>query len=219
MALRLLLPLLALWLCALPLSAQGRLFEEDAILPPSLGVNAQLGFPLGTANRDLNEHYGWGLALNYPWHLGGRHVLRPNLEYNRYRISPPSPPAWAAEADQSPDLTSWKVGVDYLLYQEPWAHHGPYVFVGAGLQWSRSEHRVANASGTALVSHRATSQAPWVGTGFGYQFTPDIALEVRYSLTAYEAQKGQRLGSYTLTESVRREGSFVHMVLAVRAPF
>ena len=33
--------------------------------------------------------------------------------------------------------------------------------------------------------------APWVGAGFGYQFTPDIALELRYAAMAYEAERGQ----------------------------
>lgn len=217
MDLRACLPVLAL--VALPVTAQGRLFEETPRLPPSLGVNVQLGFPLGVADRDLNDHVGWSIGLNYPWHLGGRHVLRPNLEFNRYRLTREGAPAWVADPDPGADLTSWKLGVDYLVYQEPWAHHGPYVFVGAGVQYARSVFSVPNADQTALVEHHATLRAPWVGGGLGYQFTPDIALELRYAASAYDAERGQRLASYTLTEPVRRHGSFVHLALAVRTAF
>lgn len=210
---------LLLFLATLPLAAQGRLFEEDASLPPSLGVQVQAGIPRGAADRDLNWHYGWGLGVSYPWHLGGRHLLRPNVEYNQYRLSPPPAPAWATGTDQSLTFHTWKFGIDYVLYQEPWVHRGPYVMVGAGIQYAEVDHLVQNGTQQTLMEHRSALTAPWFGTGVGYQFTPDVALELRYSAADYGAERGEHLASYALTEPIQRDGRFLHFILAVRAPF
>lgn len=209
-----LLPLLTL-----PALAQGALFQEDTALPPSLGVHLQVGLPRGEADRDLNHHVGYGLAVCYPWHLGGRHLLRPNLEYNQYRLSPQPSPPWTAGAGHSLVFHTWKVGIDYVLYQEPWVYRGPYVLVGAGFQYSKVDHPVQNGGQQALISHRSALAAPWAAAGFGYQFTSDVGLELRYSVAAYAAERGQPLGSYTLTEPDRRSGQAIHLILALRAPF
>lgn len=205
-------------LLALPLAAQGALFQEDTTMPPTVGVNIQAGFPLDAAAKDLNRGAGYGASVSYLWHLGGRHILRPNLEYNGYRVSPPRVPAWATGTGQRPILHTWKVGVDYLMYQEPWAYRGPYALVGVGLQYSEIDHQVQNGAQLTLADHRSTLSSPWVGAGAGYQITPDIAFEVRYSVAAYTAQRGQPLASYVLTESTRRDGRFLHIVLALRVP-
>jgi len=206
-------------LSALPTFAQGALFQEDTALPPSLGVHLMVGLPRGEADRDLNHHVGYGLALSYPWHLGGRHLLRPNLEYNQYRLSPQPSPSWAPEAGHTLAFHTWKVGIDYVVYQEPWVYRGPYVVVGAGLQYSKVDHPVQNGSQTMLMDHRSSLAAPWAGAGLGYQFTADVGLELRYSVAAYAAERDQPLAGYTLTEPVRRSGQALHLILALRAPF
>ena len=200
-------------LFTLPLLAQGALFQEDTALPPSLGVHLQVGIPRGDADRDLNQHIGYGLALAYPWHLGGRHLLRPNLEYNQYRIDP----QLASPSGHSLTFQAWKLGLDYVMYQEPWVYRGPYVLVGVGLQHAEVAYPVL--SGAPSVSHHSSLTTPWAGAGFGYQFTADIGLELRYSVAAYAAERGQPLTSPTLTEPIHRDGRFLHLILALRAPF
>lgn len=206
-------------LFALPVVAQGGLFQEDTTLPPSLGVHLQVGVPRNAADRDLNHHIGYGVALCYPWHLGGRHLLRPNLEYNQYLISPQPSPPWAAGSGHNLAFHSWKLGMDYVMYQEPWVYRGPYVLVGAGIQYSEVDYQVQNGTQRLLMSHQSSLTTPWAGAGFGYQFTSDIGLELRYSVAAYAAEKGQPLTGYTLTEPVQRDGHFIHLILALRAPF
>lgn len=206
-------------LFALPLAAQGSLFQEDTALAPSLEVHLQVGIPRQAADKDLNDHIGYGVALCYPWHLGGRHLLRPNLEYSQYRISRPNAPPWATETRGHHAFHAWKLGLDYVLYQEPWVHRGPYAMVGAGIQHSEVDYPVQSGTQQALVNHRSSLTAPWVGAGFGYQFTSDIGLEFRYSVAAYAAEKGQPLTGYTRTEPIRREGHFIHLILTLRAPF
>ena len=217
-------PLCLLSLLTLPALAQGApargaLFQEDTALPPSLGVHLQVGLPRNAADQDLNQHIGYGLAVSYPWHPGGRHLLRPNLEYNQYRISPQPSPPWATGTGHTLAFHSWKLGLDYVLYQEPWVYRGPYVLVGAGLQYSVVDYPVQNGSQQALLDHPSSLAAPWAGAGFGYQFTSDIGLELRYSVVAYAAERSQPLGSYTATEPIKREGRFLHLILALRAPF
>lgn len=212
---RLLLPTLLTF----PLLAQGSLFQEDTALPPSLGVQLQVGIPQKATDRDLNQHIGYGVTLCYPWHLGGRHLLRPNLEYNQYRISPQAAPPYTTGIGHSLSFHSWKLGMDYVLYQEPWVYRGPYVLVGVGLQHSELNYPAQSGTQQTLMSHQSSLTSPWAGAGFGYQFTSDIGLELRYSVAAYRAEKGQALTSYTLTEPIRREGHFIHLILALRAPF
>jgi hypothetical protein len=212
-------PLFLLPLLTLPVLAQGALFQDDTALPPSLGVHLQVGFPRNAADRDLNRHIGYGATLCYPWHLGGRHLLRPNLEYNQYRIDPQPSPAWAPGPEHSLAFHSWKLGIDYVMYQEPWVYRGPYVLVGLGIQHSAVDYPVQNGTQQALMNHRSSLTTPWAGAGFGYQFTSDIGLEFRYSVAAYAAEQGQPLGSYTRTEPIKRDGHFLHLILALRAPF
>lgn len=206
-------------LIALPLVAQGALFQEDAALPPSLGVHLQVGLPRNAADRDLNQHIGYGATLCYPWHLGGRHLLRPNLEYNQYRISPQPSPPWTTETTRRHTFHSWKLGIDYVLYQEPWVYRGPYALVGVGVQHSTVDFPVRNGTQPALMSHRSSLTSPWAGVGFGYQFTSDIGLEFRYSVASYAAERGEPLTSYSLTQPIKRSGHFLHLILALRAPF
>jgi hypothetical protein len=206
-------------LLALPLVAQGTLFQEDTTLPPSLGVHLQVGLPRGIADQDLNRHIGFGLALGYPWHLGGGHLLRPNLEYNQYRITPQPAPAWTAEAAEKHIFQSWKLGIDYVLYAEPWVYRGPYALLGVGIQHSNVDFPVQHGTQHALAIHSSSLTSPWVGVGCGYQFTSDAGLELRYSMAAYAAERGQPLTSYTLTEPIKRDGRFLHLILVLRAPF
>jgi hypothetical protein len=206
-------------LLSLPLVAQGALFQEDTTLPPSLGLHLQVGLPRNAANQDLNHHIGYGITLCYPWQLGVRQLLRPNLEYNRYRISPGPSPAWAADAAHDQTFQTWKLGIDYVLYLEPWVYRGPYAVVGVGFQHATVDFPVQNGAQQALMSHQSSLNSPWAGIGFGYQFTSDIGLELRYSAASYAAEKGQPLTSYTLTEPIQRDGRFIHMILALRAPF
>jgi hypothetical protein len=73
-------PLVFASLLTLPLTAQGSLFQEDTTVPPTVGINVQAGFPQGEAGRDLNQNVGYGAAVSWLSHLGGRHLLRLNLE-------------------------------------------------------------------------------------------------------------------------------------------
>lgn len=206
------------FLCACPLLAQGPMFQETPLLPPTIGVNLQVGFPQGATEDDLNHGVGYGAAVSYCWHPGGRHLIRPTLSYDTYRITPPGPPAWATGVSDRHDFYAWTLAVDYLLYQEPWVHHGPYLLLSAGFQYSSVTHPVQNGTQLAMTNHRSSRTAPWFGAGVGYQFTDDIALEVRYSASSYAAQRGQRLTGYALTEDTARDDRFVHLILAVRAP-
>jgi hypothetical protein len=56
--------LLEVLLGHLPLPAQGRPFEEDIILPPSLSIDAALGSSRGDTSGALSHSFRWGLALN-----------------------------------------------------------------------------------------------------------------------------------------------------------
>jgi hypothetical protein len=204
-------------LLVLPLGAQATLFREDTALPPTLDIHVQAGFPQEVAGRDLDRG-SWGASVAWLWHLGGRHLLRPNLEYDRYRVSPLAAPAWSPETDTSGTLRTWKLGVDYLLYQEPWVFRGPYVLVGIGIQYAEVDRWAQGGSQEGLLNSHETLTVPWTGVGAGYQITSDIALELRYSWAAYPAQRGQPLGSQVSTEPIQREGRYLHVALALRVP-
>ena len=209
-------------LLAMPLLAQktaGVLFQGNAELPPSMEVQLQVGLPRGVAYQDFNHHIGYGLALDFPLQIADRHLLRPNLEYSDYRITQPDAPVWAADTERSTNFKAWKLGVDYLLYKEPWVFNGPYALVGIGFQYSGVDYLVQGGNQQSLTTHHSSSTTPWVGVGFGYQVTPDIGLELRYSVASYEAQKGEPLAAYTLTEPIQREGHFIHLILTLRTPY
>jgi hypothetical protein len=212
---------LALSLVAAPLLAEEPTSVDPGYLfPPGMGVTLLLGLPMGDTADDLSKEYGYGISAYYPWHLGGRHMLRPHFEFTAYPVKAATPPSWAAGNEQEdPDYECWRLGIDYVIYKEPNVVHGPYAFVTAGIQYSSIEFQVENESHTALSTHEASNRSPYMGLGFGWQFNRGTALEIRYSRAEYEAEKGEPLGSYTLTETEERDGDYIHLILSVRTPF
>jgi hypothetical protein len=71
---------------------------------------------MGTLAKDVNDHNGFGLALQAPLDLGSGLVLRPQIEGTGFRITRYDPFAWFLNGDDREILRTYRLGADLLVH-------------------------------------------------------------------------------------------------------
>lgn len=97
--------------CSLPLAAQ-----EPSAPGWTVGIGFHTAFPMGTLAKDVNDHNGFGLALQAPLDLGSGLVLRPQIEGTGFRITRYDPFAWFLNGDDREILRTYRLGADLLVH-------------------------------------------------------------------------------------------------------
>lgn len=195
------------FLFGLALSSPALLAQTPVSGPPEKAWGASVGvlgaYGLGSFSRDTDGHPGFGLHLGAAYHLAGPHRVRPAFEWTGYRIG--SYNLWDRFASSVLDqdyreertvFRTYRLGVDYLIHQDPNGLSGPYLVLGAGGQLSHlySDTRYVDASGQETVSNstsKGSHTSLWLAAGLGYQGRSGGMAEVRLSTANYAAEAGQ----------------------------
>lgn len=166
----------------------------------SIGVLGAYG--AGNLSRDTDAHPGFGLHLGAVYHPGGRQVFRPAFEWTGYRIGPYN--AWERAASSILDsdyrenrvvFRTYRLGLDYLVHQDPEGRSGPYLLLGCGGQLSHlySDRRYVDGQGNETIeasASRGSHTSLWIAAGLGYQGRSGGMAELRFSRADYAAEAG-----------------------------
>lgn len=160
MRLRNLLPLLAL--VAAPA------FAQDA----HFGLQGGISLPQGDVKDAVDSKMGFGIGANVVIDFKGGHVLRPRLDYTTIKGT-------MSELGISIDntVTTTTIGADYNYYVSGKATEGFYLIAGLGYANTKLE---VSAFG---LSASKTESALALAIGGGFQFTPMVGAELRYTTT------------------------------------
>ncbi|HJW73356.1 MAG TPA: porin family protein [Geothrix sp.] len=161
MRLRNLLPILAL--TAAPA------FAQDA----HFGLQAGISMPQSDAKDFVDSKMGLGLGLNVGIEFTGGHVLRPRLDFTRTKGT-------LNELGVSFDntVTTTTLGMDYNYFVSGKATEGFYLIAGLGFAKTKVEASVPGF-GSASDSKNALA----IALGAGFQFTPMVGADLRYTTT------------------------------------
>jgi opacity protein-like surface antigen len=193
---------------AMPLLAQA----PDRDRGWSAGAAIHTAVPLGGLSGAVNDHLGFGFALQGLLRVGGGLVLRPQLEGTGFRVTRYDPVAWWFDADSREVLRTYRLGVDALVYLEGGPRRGPYLLGGVALQSASFDRVVPDGQGSSTTTDSRLTQSGLALTGgAGYQINPDFAVEFRYYRFDY-----QDPAAYEAAEQTRRRGQSLLIGLAVR---
>ena len=178
----------------LPLAAQ----EPDA-RGWTVGVGFHTAFPTGTLSKDVNDHNGFGLAIQAPYDLGGGLVLRPQVEGTGFRITRYDPFAWLGNGDDREILRTYRLGADLLVHFSGDARRpGPYVLGGIALQNASIDRVYQDSNGDSVTgSTRLSETGLAYNFGAGFRFGPHAALELRYYRFDYQDPSAPRAATAT----------------------
>jgi len=146
-----------------------------------LGVGFHTAFPTGDLSKVVNDHNGFGLAVQFPVELGGGLVLRPQVEGTGFRITSYDPFAWLLNGDDREILRTYRVGTDLLLHfsGDP-RRRGPYLLGGVAVQNASFDRVVQDSDGKDVTTSTRLSETGMAFSfGVGMQFGPHSALELR----------------------------------------
>lgn len=172
MRLRYLLPALAL--VAAPAFAQDARF----------GLQGGISLPQGDVKDAVDSKMGFGLGAHVAIDLKGGHVLRPRLDYTSIKGSvSESIGGYSANFDNT--VTTTTIGVDYNYYVSGKATQGFYLLAGLGYANTKLESSgSANIMGFVInFNESETEGALALAVGGGFQFTPMVGAELRYTTT------------------------------------
>lgn len=173
---------------AAPLLAQSPDPGLNEPSPWSIGFGLHAGFPSGELAKAVNNHMGYGVAVQFPIRLGGGLVLRPQFEGTGYRVSRYDTLAWLFNYDDREVLRTYRAGVDLLIPFTGGQHRtGPYLIGGVALQNSSYDQLAQNSNGdTVTTSTRLSLWGPAWTVGVGIRVNPYVAVELRYYRFDYQ---------------------------------
>lgn len=179
---------------SLPLAAQ-----EPATAGWTVGIGLHTAFPAGTLSKDVNDHNGFGLALQVPLDLGSGLVLRPQVEGTGFRIDRYDPFAWLLNGDNREILRTYRLGADLLVHFSGDARRpGPYLLGGIALQNASIDYVVQNSHGDSETgSTRLSETGMAYDVGAGFRFGPHAAVELRYYRFDYQDPSALRAATAT----------------------
>jgi hypothetical protein len=169
--------------------------------PAPAGPGFQVGFAvlaasgLGSMSTDLNNHPGFGLAIQGYLPVANRLELRPAFEWTGYRVNEYNLAARAlAELlggtyeDTRVVFRTYRLGLDGVVYFRQ-RYRGPFLSGGVGVQVSQVyiEDVVHYSDGGEDITPVHTSSATtglWLGGGAGYQWEAG-SVELRLSRAPY----------------------------------
>jgi hypothetical protein len=185
---------------ALPLAAQ------DPGPDIHLGLGFHTAFPTGALSNAVNDHNGFGIALQAPIHLGGGLTLRPQLEGTGFRITRYDPLAWTLDSDNREILRTYRAGADVLLNLSGRSGGpGPYLLAGAALQHASIDWVVQDREGQDVTADTRFSETGLaLSVGAGVAFGNHAALELRAYRFDY-----QDPSTPTATGLTRRQGTAI----------
>lgn len=172
------LPLLALAL------AGGSLKAGDGL---SFGLQAGLS----QANGDLKSSAGsrgtaLGGGLNLTYDLGEGHLLRPRMDYTRYKRSPDQPlydeEDGSLVGTGSVQLSNLSAGLDYLYFIKGKAEG---FYLTGGLSANRWKANATASNDVASASASSTTTRFGFAAGVGYQVNNWVGMETRFTSTQF----------------------------------
>jgi hypothetical protein len=128
------------------------------------GLQAGLSLPMADlkAKDQADAKMGYTLGLNVGLEFNGGHVVRPRLDYTTH------------DSNYSGlKITNTAFGVDYNYFVGGKAAQGFFVIGGLGYAKTKVEFSTMNESKSALA----------LAVGGGFQFTPLIGMDLRYTTT------------------------------------
>ncbi len=155
-------------LIALPAMAQDARF----------GLQAGLSLPQGDAKTYVDSHTGYTLGLYFFCPIDGGHSLRPRLDYSSVSGSIAVP---GGSSDTK--VTTTDAGLDYLYNFSGKAGVGPYLALGLGYANTKVTTSLAIPSLGAGAGNDQKGTFMW-GLGGGWNFTPLLGAELRYTSTS-----------------------------------
>lgn len=160
---------------ALPLAAQ------DPGQQIHVGLGVHTAFPTGALSKAVNNHNGFGIAFQAPFHLGGGLTFRPQLEGTGFRITRYDPLAWTLDSDNREILRTYRAGADVLLNLSGRSGGpGPYLLAGAAVQHASIDWVVQDREGQDTTADTRFSETGLALTaGVGVAFGNHAALELR----------------------------------------
>jgi len=171
----------------------------EAPPPAAPAFHVGLGFltamGLGSMSTDLNNHPGFGIALQGYFPVGSRFQVRPAFEWTGYRVNEYNLASrFLAELlgayyeDTRVVFRTYRLGMDGVLYFHD-RYRGPFLSGGVGVQLSRVYiedvlWRGASEEEVMPIDASASTTGLWLGGGAGYQWT-SANLELRLSRAPY----------------------------------
>ena len=216
--------------CLLPLAATIGLAGEptapaDSGFQVGLGVLAASG--LGSMSTDLNNHPGFGLAIQGYLPVASRLELRPAFEWTGYRVNEYNLAALAlvellggSYEDTRVVLRTYRLGLDGVVYFRE-RYRGPFLSGGVGVQVSRVyiEDVVHYSDGGEDITPLHTSSATtglWLGGGVGYQWEAGN-VELRMSRAPYRFTGHRPTNTHgNALPFEARPGWALHLMLGVK---
>ena len=198
---------------ALPLLAQSPAPGLPGTSGWTVGVGFHTAFPTGDLAKVVNDHNGFGLALQVPLDLGSGLVLRPQLEGTGFRITRYDPFAWFLNGDEREILRTYRVGADLLVHLSGDSRRrGPYLLGGVAIQNASIDRVSQNSEGdSATTSTRLSESGTAFSFGVGLQFNAHAALEVRAYRFDYQDPAAE-----TASAAHRRSGTAVLLGVVVK---
>jgi opacity protein-like surface antigen len=188
------------------------LLAQDPDMGWGAGASIHAAVPLGGLSRAVNDHMGFGFALQGLLPLGGSVVLRPQVEGTGFRVTRYDPVAWWFDADSREVLRTYRLGMDALVYLEGGSRRGAYLVGGVALQNASFDRVVPDGQGNSTTASSRLNETGLALTGgAGYQFNPMVAVEFRYYRFDYQDPAAERT-----SEQTRRNGQSLLVGLAVR---
>ncbi|MBK8727055.1 MAG: outer membrane beta-barrel protein [Holophagaceae bacterium] len=179
----------------------------------TVGLGLHAAFASGELSKAVNNHTGYGFAVQFPMRLGGGLMLRPQLEGTGFRVTRYDALAWLYNSDTREVLRTYRAGVDLLIHftgdpREP----GPYLIAGVALQNASFDHLAQDANGDSHTTDTRLSQwGPAWTLGAGLQFNAHVGAELRYYRFDY-----QDPAALAAAEATRRPGASLLAGLVVR---
>ncbi len=172
---------------------------EEVPVPKPPGFRVGIAFltasGLGSMATDLNNHPGFGLALQGYLPVASRFSVRPAFEWTGYRLNEYNVASrvlaemlGAYYQDTRVVFRTYRLGMDGVLFFRD-GYRGPFVTGGVGVQWSRVYIEDVLWQGTSEeevtpIDASSSVVGMWLGGGVGYQWAL-ANLELRLSHAPY----------------------------------
>lgn len=182
----------------LALSGAASLKAQDAHFGVQAGLNFNMGgssnvngnTDLSVSNKDAAGSTGFSVGLSVPIDFNGGHTIRPRIDYTRNSGTASDSLFGTGGIDGK--VTSTFFGADYL-YHFSQKNDGGYVLAGLGM--ANSKLTFSDNNGNSLDASKTAFA--W-SIGGGYQFTPMVGAELRYTSSHPSLNFGTGGSDFTL---------------------
>jgi hypothetical protein len=217
--------------CLLVLAASSAAVAGEVPAPnPQEGARAGIGFlvatGLGAMSSDLNNHPGFGLALQGYFPVGSRFRVRPAFEWTGYRVNEYNLASrllaellGAYYQDTRVVFRTYRLGMDGVLYFRD-SYRGPFLSGGIGVQLSRVYVEDVLWYGTSEedvmpIGASSSTTGLWLGGGVGYQWkVGNVELRLSRAPYRYTSERTPE-GPPNAFPFEPQPGWALHLILAV----